>query len=531
MNRIMCSIVCLLGLLPAILRADPVAVSVDFDTTYQTIDGFGAYGAKCPFWSACSEFSTPEFVDLVVNELGVSMLRMEISHDFEPVNDNDDPARADLSAFRSRTSAVGFGDQVVAYLRAVNEAMSRNGDTLKVICTIWSPPHWMKVNNDCCGTDNATNVLKDGMEEELAEFMAVFCRVFRERVGIDLYGISMQNEPEFAQPFGSCYYSPTRYLEVFRIVGRRFEQDGINTRLFGPEHVKTFQRMARYAGPIVNDPEAKGYLDVLATHGYELDGVTPGSPSVQDWQRSTSLAQAFKGVLWQTETGGGPTWPEAFELGQRIHQALRYGRISAWMHWSLSSRESTQPNQHHLINNLDRVSTVLHQGYVTAAFARHIRPGAVQVGSSSGNDSLVQIVAFVHPADRTLSVVLLNQSEATQSAALSGDGIPATFERFLTSESEANSRQGTVSASSVPLPARSITTLVADDFGAPIGLGSMRRPVPGRRGVVRPGGGSRVYGLDGTVLPGRSAGGPARVVVVSQETKGRTANLSVQGVR
>lgn len=523
MKRLIHMLACVVSLLPAARATQPVGITIDLDSTYQTIDGFGAYGAKCPFWSGCTDYTTPAFVDLVVNELGVSIIRMEINNAFEPENDNSDPHTANLSAFRSATDPLGFGDDVIAYLRAMNEAMNVNGDTLRVICSIWSPPNWMKVNNSCCGTDKNTNTLAIGMEEELAEFMAVFCRVFREQVGIDLYGISMQNEPAFAQTFGSCYYSAARYLEVFTVVGRRFEQNGITTRLFGPEHVGSFQRMASYAGPIANDPEAKQYLDVLATHGYDFDGSTPGSLSLQDWQRSTALAQVFKGVLWQTETGGGPTWPEAFDLGLRIHQALRHGRISAWMHWCLSSKENTQENRHHLINNYGRVSTVLNQGYVTAAFARHIRPGAVQVGSAS-SDSLVQVVAFVHPQDRTMSVVLLNRSESQQTVSLSGEELPSSFSRYLTSATESHTSQGTVTTGSVALPALSITTLEAADVAASMGLG-VQRSTPVRQTLLVDAGQRRLYSLDGRRLTGTNKHRTLRVVVTRSVTAGPTQLL------
>src|SRR5882724_8436557 len=88
------------------LNSLPASASVDLDThieminvdpakTFQTIEGFGGFGAQDVYWGA-GPFTSARFVNDLVNDLGLTILRDNLPLDFEITNDNGDPYVTDV---------------------------------------------------------------------------------------------------------------------------------------------------------------------------------------------------------------------------------------------------------------------------------------------------------------------------------------------------------------------------------------------------------------------------------------------------
>ncbi len=71
-------------------RIKSVTLTASISQTFQTIRGFGGFGAQKVWWDN-EPFYTSNFVNTLINDLGVTILRDEIPHSFEPINDNADP--------------------------------------------------------------------------------------------------------------------------------------------------------------------------------------------------------------------------------------------------------------------------------------------------------------------------------------------------------------------------------------------------------------------------------------------------------
>jgi hypothetical protein len=80
----------------------------------------------------------------------------------------------------------------------------------------------------------------------------------------------------------------------------------------------------------------------------------------------------------------------------------------------------------------------------------------VSVGNTGSNS--VFATAFKHAGDNTVSVVILNTGSSSSSAALAGSGLPAQFDVYQSTSTQACVKVGTATTS-VALPAQSITTL------------------------------------------------------------------------
>lgn len=472
-----------------------VTVSVNPSTTYQTIEGFGAHGPKSAWWSG-GPFYDDQFLSLIVDDLGLTISRNEFYPDFEPTNENSDVNALEMARFNYSGA---FGSNQKAFVNALKAKAVASGEPLRFIATYWSPPSWMKMNNNTTGTDATVNRLRSTAREELGEFGVATVRAYKEQCGVDLYALSMQNEPAFPEPYNSCVYSPDEYLAAFKVFAARVHAAYPNVKLFGAEHM--LGNWGTFEGKLASDSMARSHIAAFAVHGY-VDGVnpTPSSQVAAIWRRpATNTASAGK-ALWMTETSGNPlTWSGSFSLAKGIFGALKFGKIAAWVWWSLG--EYGGGDGYSLVD--EGVPTKHY--YVSKQYYRYIRPGAVMV-EATADDSLVFAAAFKHAANRTMTVVLVNENATARTVAISGAGLPQSYTMYQTTASENCANKGSVNASAVTLPASSIATLVAQNYDvsaveAGFGSSSLSRSP---RTAAYPGG---QFALDGRRLSGRAGSG------------------------
>jgi len=417
-------------------------VTVDLGTRLQTIDGLGGFGPKKLWWDAPPHFDQ-QYLDRIVDELGTSVLRTQLYWDFEPANDDADPRHAELARFNFGPDSDN-GKQI-AFIRA----LAARG--VKLIASAWTPPVWMKLDPDdklasfCHGQCGGR--LDPTKRDEFAEYLVTYVKVLKEKSGVDLYALSFQNEPLFAQGFESCVYKEADYAKTLEVVGARFRAEGLRTKLFGPEHMGSYKWNAAFFEHLLDDKDAARYLDIFAVHSY-VDGVRADYGSAEGWSRMAERVGAAGKPLWMTETSGyDGSWAKAFDTARALHLALRHGRVAGWVYWYYSDNLFTKGEPNPLF-------------YALASYYRFIRPGATQVGSSA-TDENVLVTAFQRAG--TLTVVLINNAASERRLALqvAGGALPTPVTAYRTSEREKFVKLGRVDPAAIVLPATSITTLVA----------------------------------------------------------------------
>src|SRR5690349_4168741 len=89
------------------------AVSINANTVYQTMTGFGA-GMTNDFTR--KEYLDPAFFDTIVNDLGATVTRTSINPAFESSNDNNDPNTFNFAGYNTAALAqpMGFLQQMKA---------------------------------------------------------------------------------------------------------------------------------------------------------------------------------------------------------------------------------------------------------------------------------------------------------------------------------------------------------------------------------------------------------------------------------
>jgi len=381
-----------------------VQISSNVSEQRQVIEGFGGYGLEKVDWSRGPYYSK-QYIDDIVKDLGITALRIGISAiGFEPVNENDDPFNTDLDVFRQNMD----NNEDWKYIDFVRDLFKVDPD-IKVIASSWSPPAWMKSNHNV----SEGGYLLPQYYNEYAEYIVAYIKLFKEKTGGDLYAVSLQNEPTFWEPYNSCQYTPRTYCDLIKVVGERFEMEGLTTKLFYPEEVMVRESdMLGWMTTLNNDVYAREYVDIVAVHGYESTGTTAGTIGGELWEKYYNDYVNYPGYpkqFWMTETSG-----EENSLTGAIHQmaglshAITHGRLNAWVFWTISG-ESLDPYSLSEVYNLMLNGVKLKKYYASKNYYRYVRPGAIAIESAS-TDMDVLVNAFWHEEDNTLTYVLINKS-------------------------------------------------------------------------------------------------------------------------
>ena len=415
---------------PVLGQSVPVRVTVRPDQTYQTIEGFGS--CIIDFTDPPAFYADSTMYDRIVDDLGLTMLRMSIPQELEAVNDDNDPNHFEWKNFNMH-----FMERRMRFA----QALKRRGVT-RFIAATWSPPEFTKTHRATVQGGH----LRADMYDEYAENMAAFIIAAKQNYGIDISSISIQNELLFIEPYKSCIYNPQQVREAVRALMRKFKREGITTKIHLPEDMLFAGRMLNSIRPTMADPETRTFSGHFATHRQEEFA------GVQKWHEAT---KQYGRQTWMTETSGhDQTWTGALKMANDMHDYLVGGNMSAWFYWQIA-----EPHSVFALMDSTRTSP---KYFAAKHFYRYVRPGAVRVESESTHPDVL-VSAFRHHTDGTLTMVLINRSDSLQTAqlAIGGAKNPATYQVFRSTQTEGCAPVGTFSLSQpmLTLPPRSIVTV------------------------------------------------------------------------
>jgi O-glycosyl hydrolase len=419
-------------------------VTIGLSTTYQIIGGIGCF----------LQHDNSDAQIQAIKDHNITALRFtcEGNSEFEPVNDNADPTVTNYSGFKKSILPL-------AAIRNINE----NTNCHKFNYTVWTPPSWMKQNKaGFPDTDTqwaANNRLKPDMYEEFAEFIVAICQTVKQEAGVELYAISLQNEPTFNEPYVSCQYNGAEFRELMKVVGPRMKAEGLSTRIMLSEDVNQMSWVQSNVGPTQADAVANSYLGILACHLYDPDGIKAGGAGATVWNsllafKNTTNAEA----LWMTETSGySNVWegemvidyllggkiyaPGPLDFAGSMYTSFKNGNISGWTD---------------LDSPLDKSKFDL-LGGVFKNYSKYIGPGSVMVSATANNNNVLPL-AFKN-ADNSNTVILLNTSSKPVKVTLAGANVPVLYEKYTTQNAAAFVKGENVTDGTLLLAPRSITTL------------------------------------------------------------------------
>lgn len=440
-------------------------ITIDRSQKYQTIDGFGFFGAKGVWWDDLSNLYTDVWATQVIQDLGITIWRTELFPPSTPTVPQD----ADWN--KERPTIEGLA-----------KIAAEKNVPLKFIFTVWSPPADLKCaldenDNPVSGTPNPGGTKNGGTLDpakhtEYGNWLADGIQLFKNS-GIDVYAFSPQNEPLFKQSFNSCFYKPaggyTNMIKnVIPVVKARFP----NIKVFGAENMLEMEggkdRQYFYNASLLNDNAALQNIDILAVHGYS-DGVSPTGSSAlaQLWNTTKEEHKIPSGKpYWMTETSGySDNWlgtssqkSGALNLAMDIHAALYYGNVSAWVWWQGSENDGI--SEFSLMKGMEQKGK---KYYVSKHFYRFIRPGSKMVKLTYDETVDVFASAYENTAMNSFTVVLINNSKKKVKLNIAGANIPDNFDYYITTtaaEDNCTKKSVAVTKDNVVLPPYSVVTLV-----------------------------------------------------------------------
>ncbi|AHM62810.1 fibronectin type III [Flammeovirgaceae bacterium 311] len=458
--------------------SDPIAITIDKATRFQTMDGFGFFGGRDVWWSSPNEnhFYSEAWLEKIVADLGITIWRNELYPHNPPSGNN-----------ANRQDA--HWEKQKPMVQALQAKADQHGVDLKIILTAWSAPgafKWNATNYDWAGDQNAQRgpgedgdywperdggTLNPNKYQEYAQWWIEGIQMYKD-AGVDVYAVSMQNEPAFWQTtFNSTFYTTHWYAEMINAVIPIIKAAHPEVKVFGSENMlsmegKDINYPHFYHNTLKKDPTAMNYIDILAVHGYH-DGVnaSSGTELAKAWtnHKEQFSAPANK-KAWMTETSGYvDSWeeaddtPGAFNLASDIQSALLFGDVSGWVFWQGS--RLGRIDAYNLMDDL----TVGKKYHASRNFYRFIRPGAVRVLAQSA-DEAISVSAFEHAQNGSHTIVLINSADTPGAVniSMSGSEAPENYEMFISSATKNSESAGTVPANQpIILPARAVVTLQA----------------------------------------------------------------------
>ncbi|WP_461036810.1 glucuronoarabinoxylan endo-1,4-beta-xylanase XynC [Streptomyces mayteni] len=311
-----------------------------------------------------------------------------------------------------------------------------------VIASPWNPPANL-VETFVRGSQTNARRLRYDSYGAYAQYLDDFV-VFMRNNGVNLYAISVQNEPDYAHDW--TWWTPTEMIRFLR------ENAGsISTRVIAPE---SFQYVKSFSDPILNDAQALANLDILGAHLY---GTSFGNfPYPLFKQRGTGKELWMTEVYYPNSSDSADLWPQALDVGEHVHRAMVDAEFQTYVWWYI--RRGYGP-----MREDGRISK---RGASMAHFARFVRPGHVRIDATPNPVSNVYVSAYRGSGSRIV-VVAVNKgtSSVSQPFTLQGN-TSAGVSSWLTDASRTVAAQGRISMSNGvftgQLPAQSVTTFVTE---------------------------------------------------------------------
>lgn len=424
--------------------AIPNQVSVDFGTTYQTIRGFGGSTA----W--LGQLTAPQATALFspANGLGLSILRVRI----------------DPEGSASNNWVTG---EWTTELTNATEAKSANSNAI-VFASPWTPPVSMKTSSAsqpyysgsaACspGPGYCGGYLDPSNYAAYASYLEDFVTYFANN-GVNLYAISMQNEPDYSAENGenyeSCSWTSQQMDAWVASLTANGATNPISTKLIMPE---SFNFNPAQSDPTLADPNAVGNVSIVGGHLY---GVAPSY--------ATNAEAAGKDV-WMTEhylspAGSQPAIGDALALAEEIHNSMTVGGYNGYVYWWIWDNPNDGIN-YGLINSSTTNPVPTYYGDAIGQFSEFIQPGYVRVSATANPASGVYISAYTQSSPAHYVIVAINASGSSESLnfVLNNGTVTSLtpYETSATSTIQAQSAVGVSSGQfSYTLPAQSIITFV-----------------------------------------------------------------------
>ncbi|WP_227013503.1 glycoside hydrolase family 30 protein [Paenibacillus psychroresistens] len=426
-------------------------VTISWNSENQEIDGFGVSGAFHQAYQLQQSNSTVQnqVLDLLFstsNGAGFSIVRNDVG-DSGIWNDVASWPHTSIEPTQGNYNTDVLNDDQLWFM---NQAKSRG--TSRFFSTVWSPPGWMKTN----GTVEHGGSLRTDMYQAYADYLAKYINDYKSKFGIDLYAISIANEPNNNTYYSSTDWSGTQFRDfISNNLIPTFDSNNIRSKVIVGEMAEWTESLTTDS---LNDGTASSRVDITGTHAYDAGtGILP-------------VTQSKNKKTWQTEVSNmGPndnTLNDQLYWAKLINSHM-LSNTSAWLYWwGVTVKNGDGEALINRLNPINNTYTVAKRLYAIANFSRFIRPGFVRITADTNPTPDVYLTAYKNKSDGKFVVVAINDSTSNKSIDFSLNGFTASsVTPYRTSSTENLAQLSNVSVTngttlSTTLNSKSITTFV-----------------------------------------------------------------------
>jgi len=427
--------------------------TVDWNNVFQRIDGFGASSAWRSTWNSTLAdllFSTNNGIRYTNtaavlstnNGIGLSLLRTRIN----PSGGTDESSIMQLAQARGA----------------------------KVWSAPWTPPPQDKDS----GVINGGNYLGSGANATnlaYASYLANYLVKMKALYGVNIYAISVQNEPNSNHPDTYSYITNTMTGVITTNIASGYESciwtalkihdfttnlynamvasNVASTKIILPEDESWQTGLYTTA---MNDPAVATKVGIIACHNYVANNNTGD-------QAAPAALPNYGKALWETEvsllSGSDGSIANGIYYAGRIHLFMTVAQANAWHYWWLITG-SSNGNQ----GLMDATATPTKRMFALGQFSRFVRPNYYRIGADNNGSALIS--AYKDSLSPGFAIVAINSSSTTVTQVFNFTNFTAatTLTPWITSSnlSLASQTGVTVANSSFTyiLPAMSIVTFV-----------------------------------------------------------------------
>jgi glucosylceramidase len=295
----------------------------------------------------------------------------------------------------------------------IKHAIEAAGGRLTLFASPWSPPAFMKDNNNMLHGGK----LKSEFYQSWASYYPMFIKNY-EKEGIPVWGISIQNEPMATQTWESCIYSAEDERDFLKnFLGPEMAKQGLSDKkIIVWDHNRDL--MLQRAQAIFDDPGSSKYAWGIGFHWYE-----DWSGGQQMYNNVGLVYNTYpdKNILF-TEGCRGPfdasryyAWDLGESYGRSMINDFNNGTVG-WTDWNILLDETGGPNH---VGNFcfapvhanTRTGQLIYTNsyYYIGHFSKFIRPGAKRILCAPSRSQL--LTTGFKNEDGSVAVVVMNQSD------------------------------------------------------------------------------------------------------------------------
>ncbi|MFH5881045.1 glycoside hydrolase family 30 protein [Liberiplasma polymorphum] len=384
-------------------------LQMNSEKTYQSVVGFGGAFTEASAYtlSKMSKENRDKVLDLYFNSetgLRYNLGRVAIHscdfalENYTYVEEND----VELKTFNIERDF----KWVIPMIK--DAEMIRNA-SIEILASPWSPPAWMKTNNEM----NHGGSLKPEFFQPWANYYIKFINAY-ENAGINIFGLTVQNEPAAKQVWDSCIYTAEEERDfVKNYLGPTLHKSGHeDKKLIIWDHNRDI--LVERASTVLSDIEASKYVWGTGVHWYVSEA----------FENLTKVKELFpdKHLLFTEGCIEGGVRLGSFETGERYARNM-IGDFSNFLEgfidWNLVLNEIGGPN--HVGNYCDAPiicdtkNDVVHVNstyYAIGHFSKYVDVGALRIDTDLDHAHIKQ-VAFKNPNG---SIIMIFQNESEKDA-------------------------------------------------------------------------------------------------------------------